>query len=229
MKRLITPAITMMFVAYTLSLLLPAFGGTWRDDFEDNKISEWEIYNEHKQEEKWWIDDGEAVGEIFSPGFLSLWLTGDLKWEQYSVSCRAMLEDSKNSPPTVGLTLYDRGDERSNYFFLIDYELNLAVINNTKVGSIARFDYVAEEGVWYELTATVYGDGRLDFTINDSMFSVVDLNPLAGGKAGLVVGDARARFDDFAVTGDSIRDGGPFDVEPRAKLATIWGSLKIKR
>ena len=228
MKRLITPAITMMFVAYTLSLLLPAFGGTWRDDFEDNKISEWEIYNEDKRQEKWWIDDGEAVGE--SQGFLSLWLTGDLKWEHYSVSCRAMLEDAKNAPPIVGLTLYDRGDEQSNYFFLIDYELDLAVImSNDEVGSIIVFPFAADEGVWYELNATVHEDGRLDFTINDSMFSVVDLKPLAGGKAGLVVRDARARFDDFAVTGDSIRNGGPFDVEPRAKLATIWGSLKIKR
>ena len=137
------------------------------------------------------------------------------------------MEDIKNAPTTVGLTLHDRGDEGS-YFFLIYYELNQVVISNNKEGSSIGFPFVADEDVWYELTATVYEDGRLEFTIDDSVFTAIDPNPLAGGKAGLVVGQARARFDDFAVTGNSIPNGGPFDIEPRAKLTTTWGSLKIK-
>ena len=168
----------------------------------------------------------------FSPGFWSLWLTGDLEWKNYSVSCRAMLDDDKNEPPSVGLTLHDRGDEGSRYVFLLDYVINqVTIIKDVLGGSGVAFPYVPEKGVWYDLKATVFEDGTLEFQVNDSVFTAVDPQPLEGGKAGLVIGDARARFDNFAVTGDNVQDGGPgkpFDVEPRAKLATTWGSLKMK-
>ena len=66
MKKYNAAAITIMIVVFTFSSILPAFAGTWRDDFEDDKTTEWEIYNLDKRHEKWWIDDGEAVGEIQS-------------------------------------------------------------------------------------------------------------------------------------------------------------------
>ena len=208
------------------------FAGTWRDDFEDKKISEWEIYNLDKQVEKWWINNGEAVGEIFSPGFLSFWLTGDIKWEYYSVSCQAMVEEDREEPPSIGLTLHDRGDENSRYVFIIDYVHNMArIIKDVIGGGSVAHPFVAEKGVWYDLTATVKEDGTLEFRINDTVFDATDRLPLSGGQAGLVVGDAKARFDNVAVTGDNIPDGGPgkpFDVAPRSKLATTWGKLKIR-
>ena len=215
-----------------ISLALPVFSGTWRDDFEDNKTREWEIFNLDRQVEKWWINKGEAVGEIFLPGFMSLWLTGDLNWRFYSVSCRAMLELDKNDPPFIGLTLHDRGEEDSRYLFAIDYLLGAAdIVKGIPGGGIVRRPFVAEKNVWYDLTATVYEDGTLEFKIDDFVLRATDPDPLRGGKAGLVVSDARARFDDVEITGDNIPNGGPGkprDIEPQAKLTTTWANLKIK-
>lgn len=228
MKKRMAHIILGILVLSTVSV----FAGTWRDDFEDRKISEWKIYNLDRQVEKWWINNGEAVGEIFSPGFWSLWLTGDIKWEYYSVSCQAMVEEDREEPPSIGLTLHDRGDENSRYVFIIDYVLNIArIIKDVVGGGSVAHPFVAEIGVWYDLTATVKEDGTLEFRINDTVFEAIDPQPLSGGQAGLVVGDAKARFDNVAITGDNIPNGGPgkaFDVAPRSKLATTWGKLKIR-
>ena len=43
--------------------------GTWRDDFEDRITKEWTIFNLDRRVERWWVNEGEAVGQIFQPGF----------------------------------------------------------------------------------------------------------------------------------------------------------------
>ena len=145
-----------------------------------------------------------------------------------------MVEKDRKEPPTIGLTLHDRSDQNSRYVFTIDYVNNIARIIKDVIGEgfvAIPFLFVAEKGVWYDLTATVKEDGTLEFRINDKVFEVFDPPPLSGGQVGLVVGDARARFYNVAITGDNIPNGGPgnpFDVAPRSKLATTWGKLKIR-
>ncbi|MXV75918.1 DUF1080 domain-containing protein [Candidatus Poribacteria bacterium] len=48
---------------------------------------------------------------------------------------------------------------------------------------------------------------------------------LTGGM-GLGLSNQTARFDNVVITGDSIPDRGGLSVTPKAKLATVWGSLK---
>lgn len=231
MIKAITTKVTFILLGLTFFSILPVFAGTWRDDFEDKKTTEWEIYNEDKQLEKWWINDGEAVGEIAIEGFWSLWLTGDLDWEFYSVSCRAMLEDDKEGTSSFGLTLHDRGDEDSRYVFIVVYIINTArIIKGVPRGGQVVFNFVAEKGEWYDLKAEVKEDGSLIFQINDTVFEAVDPQPLSGGQAGFVIGGARARYDNVEITGDNIPNGGPgkpFDVAPNEKLTTTWGKLKM--
>ena len=240
-----TIAITFtIFVCLSIWTVLPTFAGTWRDDFEDNDTREWKIYNLNRQAEKWWINDNEAVGEIFEPGFMSLWLTGDLKWENYSVSCRAKLVNDRNDPPNIGLTLHDRGEEDSRYLFFIDFVFDTVRIVKSQhdIWDTAFYFFISEEDTWYQLKATVYEDGTLEFSIlnldaepdaEPQVFTAFDPDPLPGGQAGLVVADARARFDDVEIIGDNIPNGGPGRrtsqaVSPLSKLATTWGKLKIK-
>ena len=231
MKTTFVLIIFLVIVCLSMGLVFPSFAGTWRDDFEDRNTREWEIFNHDRQVEKWWINKGEAVGEIFERGFISLWLTGELNWRFYSVSCRAMLEVDRNDPPSIGLTLHDRSGTNSRYEFYIDFNGGVAVILKILGGEpeIVRKGFAAKKGVWYNLTATVFKDGTLEFKIDDFLFrTTFPTNPLNSGKTGFVIGDARARFDDVEITGDNIPNGGPFDVEPQAKLATTWAKLKIK-
>lgn len=213
-----------------LSICLFSYAGTWRDDFEDDNTNEWVIYNLNRQLEKWWIDDGEAVGEILEDPFYSIWNTGELSWEHYSVSCRVMLVEDGFGPSQIGLTLHDREEENSRYAFLIDFENDVASIERWAPGNgIVGSTFTAEENTWYTLTATVMDEGSLSFQIDNFIFAATDDVPLEGGKTGLIISNARARFDDFQVNGENIPNGGPaksFDVEPAKKLATTWGNLK---
>ena len=69
MNKLIPISAIITLVCFSLWAWQPAFAGTWRDDFEDKDTREWKIFNLDRQVEKWWIDDGEAVGEIFPARF----------------------------------------------------------------------------------------------------------------------------------------------------------------
>ena len=46
------------------------------------------------------------------------------------------------------------------------------------------------------------------------------------GAAGLGLSNQTARFDNVTITGDSIPNSRGLSVTPKAKLATVWGSLK---
>ena len=231
MKKLIPIIAVIMFTCFSMGAWQPSFAGTWRDDFEDNDTREWKIFNIDRQVEKWWIDDGEAVGEIFLPGFISLWITGELTWKNYSVSCRAKLVEDKNEPPTIGLTLHDRGEEDSRYLFFVDYIFGTVRIVKAVHDdwNVISYLFDAEIDTWYQLTATIYEEGILEFKIDDEVFTAIDEDLLKGGQAGLVVADGRARFDDVEITGTNVPNGGPGKarpVAPKAKLATTWGHLK---
>ena len=221
---------TVLVLAAVLVAEATVFAGTWRDDFEDRITREWKIYNLDRQVENWWINKGEAVGRIFKRGFISLWLTGKLEWENYSVSCRAKLVKERNDPARVGLTLHDRGDEHSRYLFFINYFFGTVSI--TKAGpnmwSTREFPFPSDIDTWYKLRATV-NKGQLEFQVNDQVFVAEDPEPLKPGQAGLVVGNAEGRFDDVAVTGATIKNGGPgrpHAVNTQGVLATAWGQIK---
>ena len=71
MKKLIPIIAVIMLACFSIGAWQPSFAGTWRDDFEDNDTREWKIFNIDRKVEKWWVSDGEAIGEIFLPGFMS--------------------------------------------------------------------------------------------------------------------------------------------------------------
>ena len=45
MKKLILVFIRTIFLSTIVLTTLSTYAGTWRDDFEDDDIREWEIYN----------------------------------------------------------------------------------------------------------------------------------------------------------------------------------------
>ena len=128
--------------------------------------------------------------------------------------------------------LHDRGDEHSRYLFFIDFFSSTVLITRAEPNQwfTREFPFESDIDTWYQLRATV-GDGQLEFQVNDQVFTAEDQFPLKPGQAGLVVGNAEARFDDVAITGENIKNGGPGRpraVDTRGTLTTIWGQIKIK-
>jgi hypothetical protein len=142
----------------------------------------------------------------------------------------AKLVDEKNDPPSLGLSLHDRGDEDSRYLFFINFTFGtVSIVKATpEQWFIRNFPFVAEPETWYTLKASVIDD-LLQFEVDDQVFTGRDLEPLKGGQAGLVVSNAQARFDDVEVTGNNVKNGGPGRIRPvnqQGKLATTWGRIK---
>ena len=192
-------------------VVFQAEAGVWRDDFEDKRTNEWKGYNEDRAVEKWWIERGTAIGEIFMDGFMSLWLTGNEDWNNYSLSCRAkLIKQKNNAEPYFGLTLYDTGQKNTRYLFFVYFNGMVAIVKSTPEGGApVPFPFVAEEDIWYDIEATVK-ENLLEFKINGEIVGAAqDTEPLKSGQAGLVVSNARVQFDDVAITGEKIPNGGP--------------------
>jgi len=210
--------------------------GTWRDDFDDgNYKEEWKIYNLNRAVENWRIKDGEAVGEIFQPGFMSLLLTGEDKWTAQTVECRAkFVKESNDASAELGLSLYDGGDDENRYLFVINLTLGIISITKESKGQWAsvHFIFVSEMDTWYNLKATVE-EQNLIFQVNGETFTGQERDePLKSGQVGLIVANARANFDDVVISGPGIPNGGPGKVKAvnlRGNLAAKWGQLKVAK
>ena len=209
--------------------------------------------NPGKPNGKWQISNGEAIGEIFnhanSEPWFSIFLTGESTWQHYSISCRAKLEHGVNAhgiPPVIGLSLYDTAEKNSGaeknielrYMFVIDYINEEAqIIQASGVNGVwvaQSVPFIAEMDTWYKLYAAIHKNGNMEFKIdNETIFLGERVQGFVistqKGFTGLVVSNARARFDDIEITGENIQNGGPgrsFSVVPQGKLATTWSKLK---
>ena len=216
-----------------------ALAGTWKDSFEDNDMSEWKIVDDWENGAgKWWADNGEVVAESLAELGFAMWLTGESTWEYYAVSCRAKLVKGKHKtePPTFGIVMHYKNDELldPHYYFRVIADFNFISIRKFRPFpalpvTLGEFDFEVKADRWYQLTATIHRNGKIEFQIDKQLFTLADPNLLGPGQAGLFVSDAEVRFDDVEITGSNIDDGGPGKtrpVEPKAKLATIWGHLK---
>ena len=231
---------TFLWSLFILSLVLllntQCLAGTWRDDFDDgNYKAEWTIYNLNRAVENWRVKDGEAIGEIFQPGFMSLLLTGEDNWKAQTVECRAkFVKEAKDASAELGLSLYDGEDDDNRYLFVINLTLGVVTIIKEAEGqwASASFRFVSEMDTWYTLKATIE-EQELKFQINGETFTGNEQDePLESGQVGLIVANARAHFDDVAISGPGIPSGGPGKVkavQSRGKLAAKWGQLKAAK
>ena len=49
-------------------------------------------------------------------------------------------------------------------------------------------------------------EGNLNLKIDDVVFTAVDGDPIKNGKAGFIVSNSQARFDDVEITGDNVSE-----------------------
>ena len=245
---------TGILIIFVLTMSQYCLAGTWQDNFANADTAKWEIFNiaawEHAPDvntAKWEIKNGEVYGSMHELFKKSMFLTGQLTWRNYSVSCQAKFVGNKDKTAMLGLILHARVEENKRYMFLINYfdqkASIVAAAGKLKQGGepfkgwtqeIVNFDIKFD--TWYLLSASVVGNNKLHFKIenltqgnNKIEFSTDVIEPIEkGGLTGFLVENADAVFDDIEISGDHIPNGGTFPVEPLSKLATTWSKLKRK-
>ncbi len=224
-----------------------AFAGAWHDDFEGGGLEDWVIYNFDPGAESWDEEDGFVVGEIDQPGFISLLQlkprqpagvdTDD--WQNYTVKVKMRLEsepeDGQNT--SFGLMLYDHIEQDTFHWIFLEYH-QARVRMHIRIGNAGGDDFFpfnVEQGVWYDVTATIEtldDSERVTFQVDDNPPFMTEWNGQAiSGSVALIVGGGRVSFDDFVIEGDSIPNGGnglPRSVSPAGLAAQLWGDLKSR-
>ena len=235
-----------------LSFTYPSLAGTWEDDFSSKDTTNWEIYNlaawQHDLDvdiAKWNVGGGEVRGSILALFVESMFLTGELNWKYYSVSCKAKFVGNEKKTASLGLILHARINENKRYMFMINYFDQKASVVATagilqeeddpfKGWTKKVYDFKLKFDTWYLLSASVLRNDKLEFKIrnlsdqeNKGEFSIEVLKPIrSGGLTGFYVANAAAVFDDIKIKGENIPNGGTFSVEPQSKLATTWSKIK---
>lgn len=234
------------------AMALPSFAGVWQDNFENEGLDDWEIFNFAPGIESWeertdedgngvvtgWIEEADAwsILELKPEG------ANPAQWSNYTVRVRARLDSElvEGFNTYFGLYLYSNIDRGIYHECSINPQIARAVIWSPIGDSFGTFqrDQNFEQGVWYNIKASVEtidrNRDRITFQIDDNEPLVVTwASSIRSGGVGLVVYYGTVSFDDFELDGAFIPvDGAPFggalSVDPKQKSAQIWGELKSR-
>jgi len=230
--------IAVLFVCFVSTSSVLA--GMWRDDFEDGNLDGWEGVNQC-----WTIEKGECSGEKFDPNSGDIIWMGDAGWKDCTVRCKMKFVDARAPNGRAGIVFRHIGMDNSNlYAFLINADAKTAwgakVLQGVGVMGPGISDvplpFALSKDIWYELKIIVEGD-NFEFYIDENPAGEFKDKSIPSGKVGLCIVNAHAHFDDLIISGEGVGDGGSWDpakhpeekaVEPKGKLAMMWGEIKSK-
>jgi len=213
--------------------VLPAFAGTWRDDFGDGDFAGWEIWGGGN----WKVESGELL--LSHRGTTTLY-TGEAGWSDYTVQADVMIVEVliPQSAGALILARYQRPESPARYafgFFWTPNHPRMLGLSYADANSVVHFGkpdpFPIEEGRWYNLRMTLQKN-HIEAYLDNELIAEWDDKSEDSGKIALVGYGIEARFDNVVITGDEIPDVGPggyATVEQTGKLATMWGSIKRGR
>ena len=251
-----------------LLFTLPAWAGTFIEDF-DNNFGVWqELLVRDAVPGSWEIVNGE-LHAVSPDGWLRLLTVGDETWSDYTIEFDVK-PIQKLGPGTIAIAARINGSWVA-WCFIGDWPNNdnisraMFVAGNfqdpkTFVFSHPKRHRFLKLNRWSKLKLSVEKN-TLNFWINGGLvigpiqlpnrrsferinvirrehaaehgnlegFQPWQLNGLQDfltGAAGFGLSNQTARFDNVVITGDSIPHNDGLSVTPKAKLATMWGSLK---
>jgi hypothetical protein len=220
----------MIFIIAAILLCLPAWAGTWSDNFNDGNLDSWQTFEENRGLEKWTVENGEASAESF--GTFAILYTGEADWKDYTVECKANFKNRERTGfHTMGVWVRLR--EHSGYYMALamswgapaGYAIfkhfeglframrSIDLLRGDKLGELS----MPELNSWYRLKAKVERN-KLSFYVNGMLALEVEDkdNPIESGKVGLCVQgtSVHAHFDDVKITGVDIPDTQAVDPNP---------------
>lgn len=224
-------------IGYVLFLLtFSTLAGTFVETFDDGDLGEWqEMLLMGAKPGSWEIIDGE-LHAISRAGFTRLLTIGtDETWQDYvievdvkplekhglgNIAIAARVEENWAVVSTIGdLPLPIPLPIRS--CFVGNFDRKVFNILSSEAGPLLKLEN------WSTLKFRV-NRNTFTFWLNGKQVleTTNQVAHLRTGGAGFGLANYTARFDNITITGDGIPDKGGLLVNPQAKLATTWGSLK---
>ena len=242
-----------LIIALLFLLTCPVWAGTFLETFDGKKLDGWKEIWVDKGPAIWEVDDGELHAES-REDFIHLLTTGDSTWQDYTMELDVkplkkhgiggiFIAVRVNETWLVYCSIYDpviiRGDDPpvqerrvGCYATGLHRPLPPLAILISEPHPLLRLNR------WYHLKLSVEGD-IFTFWIDDEQIMpptkllifrgidvFADFPDFQTGGVGFGLWNYTAIFDNITVTGDSVPNGGNFDVTSQGKLTTTWAQLK---
>ena len=213
-----------------LMISLPAWAGTYVENFDDGDLDSWGIFDFLGGVSEWKVEDGILICRRPSAPSSTL-LYGEEDWGNYSIECDAkMVEPIANFHAiALDLRVSNIGNVNSiNDIYCVVTKEGRAVIwaylNGNEVGASAQKALNFQLDHWYHLKAVTDGN-NFEFYIDGELVASLSDSQHPTGRVGLAVNGAVAHFDNLVITGDDVPDNTAA-VSLSGKLATTWGQLR---
>lgn len=245
----------MKLIIVGLSVFLLTFSvwaGKFLEKFDDRDLEEWRELiwlDSDIGQTSWEVVEGTLEGATRS-ALIRLLTMGDERWSNYdfefdvkplekhhegNITIAARVKGNRTVVCIIGDS--PRFEKAGEAFAAVPESMATCMGGNFHIATGMRIfaqkpSPLLKLNKWSNLKVSVHGD-NLTFWINGkAVLGPVVMEPKEGtlpllrGKIGVGIASYTARFDNLAITGNSVRDNGGFSVSSRTKLATTWASLK---
>ncbi len=234
----LTQALTMIaLISASLWLVVSAEAGAWWDEFNDEKLEGWTLEG---RESTWTVENGLLRAKIrtqFDVRYELFQLTAlDGPYENFTITVKDIGSKGANFGIGLAKVFPDAPGEKLFFYVFLTNLIQARRFNGRDPGSIPFLIRIPRHpGTIWETTELkqmelTFNAGRFQMFANGELradFEDLDFDPidiigfvLVGFK---VSGIGEAWVDSFTISGPSLA------VEPRGKLATTWGKLKLKQ
>ena len=242
-----------IIVAILFLLPLSVWAGTFLETFDGKELDEWQEIWVDKATAVWEVVDGELHAES-REAYIHLLTTGDSTWEDYTMEfdvkplkkhgiggilIAVRVDETWLVHCSISDPVIIRGDdppvqERRISCLAGGFHRPLppqAVLMD-ELHPLLRLNR------WAHLKLGVEGDMFTFYLNGEQIMAPTQLQIFRGidvfanfpdfqtGGVGFGLWNYTAIFDNITVTGDSVPNGGNFDVTSQGKLTTTWGNLK---
>ena len=227
-----------MIIELMLFLLaVSAWTGTLRDNFDDGDFSGWQVFQKGDLSATWSVKNGELVCTSQDAcGWSSTLMIGDESWRDYELQCRFFISQAfpancRTSSAGIGVHFdVTTGTDAIALAMLFGniWEATCQGVALDNDDAVQQLVGPVEQGQWYDMRIVALGN-RYKLYMDNKKICEFRARPDQGGVI-LFAANSEVHFDNVVITGDDIPDKNlGLSVEPKAKLATTWATLKQSR
>ena len=206
---------------------MPAFAGTFKDNFDDGDLDGWTTFGKD-----WKVENGKLTCSWSGINEGAILTIGNSSWIDYTFEYDGIVLEKLSDNYYLGHVM--RYDKQSAFFLYTAF--HAPPWNNPVIGFIVNDQnffiqgrqFGPELNKWYHLKMVMQGK-EAKFYIDDNLEVTYqhDLIP-ESGSVGILFGGCMAEFDNVIITGSNVPDGGSigFAIASKRKLTTTWGEIR---